>query len=77
MAESLISRFLDTDEAEGEARGYLEADLDGDELVAAVARAVRRTAGYVPTARLAERMRYVRGVPLCARRRPRGHSVCG
>jgi hypothetical protein len=55
MAESLISRFLDTNEAEGEARGYLEADLDGDELVAAVARAVRRTAGYVPTARLAER----------------------
>jgi hypothetical protein len=61
---SLVFRFLDEAEAEDEARGYLEADLDGDELEAAVAQAVRRTAGYVPTARLAERMRHERGVPL-------------
>lgn len=61
---SLVFRFLDPTEAEDEARGYLEADLDGDELEAAVAQAVRRTTGYVPTARLAERMRHERGVPL-------------
>ena len=61
---SLVFRFLDPTEAEDEARGYLEADLGGDELEAAVAQAVRRTLGYVPTARLAERMRHERGVPL-------------
>jgi len=62
--ESLIFRFQDEAEAEEEARGYLEADLDGDELEAAVAQAVRRAAGYLPTARLAGRMRHERGVPL-------------
>jgi hypothetical protein len=61
---SLVFRFLDEAEAEDEARGYLAADLDGDELEAAVAQAVRRAAGYLPTARLAERMRHERGVPL-------------
>ena len=61
---SLVFRFLDEAEAEEEARGYLEVDLDGDELEAAVTKAVRRTAGYVPTARLAGRMRHERDVPL-------------
>jgi len=61
---SLVFRFLDPTEAEDEARGYLEADLGGDELEAAVAQAVRRTLGYVSTAHLAERMRHERGVPL-------------